>query len=92
MNKPAFLRPTREQMLAHLDTLKDEDIDFSDSPEWTPEMWANAVVVPTPGKEQIALRVDSDVLAWFKAQGPGYQTRMNAVLRMYMQAQNEGGR
>jgi uncharacterized protein (DUF4415 family) len=41
---------------------------------------------PAPPKESIALRVDSDVLAWFKAQGAGYQTRINAVLRAFKDA------
>ena len=49
--------------------------------------WANAeVVIPQP-KQAISLRVDSDVLEWFKSHGRGYQTRMNAVLRAYMEAQ-----
>jgi uncharacterized protein (DUF4415 family) len=39
-----------------------------------------------PRKTQIALRVDNDVLAWFKAQGAGYQTRMNAVLKEFRDA------
>jgi uncharacterized protein (DUF4415 family) len=43
-------------------------------------------LVPVPPKTSIALRVDSDVLAWFKAQGRGYQTRMNAVLRAFRDA------
>lgn len=43
-------------------------------------------LVPVPPKTSIALRVDSDVLEWFKAQGPGYQTRMNAVLRAFRDA------
>ena len=38
---------------------------------------------PVPAKEAISLRIDADVLEWFKAQGPGYQTRMNAVLRAF---------
>jgi uncharacterized protein (DUF4415 family) len=41
---------------------------------------------PVPPKASISLRVDHDVLAWFKAQGEGYQTRMNAVLRAYRDA------
>jgi uncharacterized protein (DUF4415 family) len=41
---------------------------------------------PVPPKAAISLRVDHDVLAWFKAQGEGYQTRMNAVLRAYRDA------
>jgi uncharacterized protein (DUF4415 family) len=43
-------------------------------------------LVPVPPKTSIALRVDNDVLEWFKAQGPGYQTRMNAVLRAFRDA------
>jgi len=39
-----------------------------------------------PRKAAISLRLDEDVLAWFRAQGPGYQTRLNAVLRAYMEA------
>ncbi len=39
-----------------------------------------------PAKASIALRVDADVLEWFKSQGPGYQTRMNAVLRAFKEA------
>ena len=40
---------------------------------------------PLPPKTAISLRVDADVLAWFKAAGPGYQTRINAVLRAFME-------
>lgn len=43
-------------------------------------------LVPVPPKASISLRVDQDVLEWFKAQGSGYQTRMNAVLRAYRDA------
>jgi uncharacterized protein (DUF4415 family) len=41
---------------------------------------------PVPPKTSISLRVDADVLEWFKGQGPGYQTRMNAVLRAFKEA------
>ena len=41
---------------------------------------------PVPAKASISLRVDQEVLDWFKAQGPGYQTRMNAVLRAFRDA------
>jgi uncharacterized protein (DUF4415 family) len=41
---------------------------------------------PVPSKASISLRVDADVLEWFKAQGPGYQTRINAVLRAFKDA------
>jgi len=75
---------------ARLDAMTDKDIDLSDSPEITPEMFARAVVrrglKPAPKKEQITLRVDSDVLTWFREQGRGYQTQINALLRAYMEA------
>jgi uncharacterized protein (DUF4415 family) len=51
---------------------------------------------PLPPKASISLRVDADVLEWFKAQGPGYQTRINAVLRAFKDASEQiqpaGGR
>ncbi|MGA2071966.1 MAG: BrnA antitoxin family protein [Terriglobia bacterium] len=69
--------------------MTDKQIDFSDTPEVTPDMFARAVVrrglKPVPRKEQLTIRVDSDVLEWYRRQGPGYQTRINALLRAYMQ-------
>ena len=46
--------------------------------------WDDAVVVQPVGKMAISVRIDEDVLAWFRAQGPRYQSRMNAVLRSFM--------
>lgn len=61
-----------------------------DAPAWTPEMFARAVVkrgvAPPPSKVLLSLRIDADVLEWFRAQGTGYQSRMNALLRAYMEA------
>jgi uncharacterized protein (DUF4415 family) len=54
------------------------------------EFWQSAQVVMPPGKESVHLRVDSDVLEWFKAQGKGHLTRMNAVLRSYVAAHKNG--
>ena len=72
------------------DALQDEDIDLSDAPEITPELFAKAVVrrglKPPPSKQQITIRLDEDVLGWFRAQGDGYQTRINSLLRAYMEA------
>ena len=57
---------------------------------WTPEMFARAVarkgLKTVPRKALLSLRIDSDVIEWFKRQGPGYQSRMNALLRAYMEA------
>ena len=50
------------------------------------DFFAEAVVVQPAPKQPISLRIDADVLHWFKKQGPRYQSRMNAVLRAYMSA------
>jgi uncharacterized protein (DUF4415 family) len=50
--------------------------------------WANATVGLPPRKTRIHATIDTDVVAWFKSHGPGYQTRINAVLRRYMEAQS----
>ena len=76
---------------AKLSALPDKAIRFTkDAPRTKPEDWAKAIAhrgLPLPsGKEQIALRVDKEVLAWFGAQGPGWQTRMNEVLKAYREA------
>lgn len=77
-----------ETDLKRIDAMKDEDIDFSDNPELTPEMFARGVVRRNfkviPRKKQLTLRVDSDVVDWYKKQGRGYQTRINSLLRAYM--------
>src|SRR5688572_3998784 len=76
---------------AKVRAMPDKTIKFTrDAPRTKPSDWAKAIAhrglpVP-PRKRQIALRVDEDVLEWFKAQGEGYQTRMNAVLREFRDA------
>lgn len=75
---------------ARIDALQDKEIDLSDSPEVTPEMFARGIVryglKPITKKELITLRVDGDVLAWFRAQWREYQTQINSLLRAYMDA------
>jgi len=66
--------------------MSDADIDFSDIPELDAEFFRNAKVRMPRTKKAVSLRLDQDVLTWFRKQGRGYQTRMNAVLRTYMQA------
>ena len=71
-----------------LDKMKDEDIDYSDAPAITPEMFAKSIVrrgLKPRTKTQLTLRVDTDVLEWYKKQGRGYQTKINLLLRAYMQ-------
>lgn len=69
-----------------LQAMRDEEIDFSDIPKIDPKVfkWIE-VRVPQP-KELVSIRIDPDVLDWFRRQGRRYQTRMNAVLRAYVEA------
>lgn len=60
------------------------------APELDEAFWRNAQILdPRHGKTTITMRVDEDVLAYFKGSGPGYQSRMNAVLRAYVYARRE---
>jgi uncharacterized protein (DUF4415 family) len=72
----------------HLSTMTDKEIDFSDNPELTEDFFAHATLRMPVAKKAVSLRIDPDVLEWYKTNGPGYQTRINAVLRMYMQAKS----
>ncbi len=69
-----------------LDKAPDEKIDTSDIPELDEEFFRNAKVRLPAGKQLVSLRLDRDVLDWFKQQGKGYQTRINAILRAYVRA------
>jgi uncharacterized protein (DUF4415 family) len=82
-------RPLSDEVqreLAELAELPDSQIDLSEMPEWTDEMFARAVQGKfyRPLKSQLTVRLDNDVLAWLKAEGKGYQTRINAILRRAM--------
>ncbi len=71
-----------------IDAMTDEDIDLSDCPEVTPEQFASSIVrrVPIAQNKVEVIRIDSDVLEWFKSRGRGYQTQINTLLRAYMEA------
>lgn len=75
---------------ARLDAMTDEDIAraVAADPDAAPLDidWSKARLILPPGKESVTLRIDRDVLAWFRATGKGFHTRMNAVLRAYMEA------
>ena len=80
-----------------LKTMRDEDIDYSDIPKITPEMFAKGVVKKggvfiRRVKQPVTLRVEAEVLEWFKARGKGYQTEMNAVLEAYVKAHKEAAK
>ncbi len=95
----SMVRYTRTELNAHFSdkqdaaikrllakgTASDDQLDLSDIPEITD--WSNAIrhgQFYRPVKQQTSIRLDADVLAWFKAQGKGYQTRMNNILREAM--------
>ena len=71
-------------------TIDADIVRDGDAPEWTPELFARAVarkgLKTVPKKALLSLRIDSDVIEWFRKQGAGYQSRMNALLRAYMEA------
>ena len=69
-----------------LSAMKDKDIDTSDIPELDDDFFRNAEIL-VPPKQPVTLRLDADVLMWFKSQGQGYQTRINKLLRSYMENQ-----
>ena len=83
------LPPLTEERKAELKALSerpDSEIDYSDIPPLDEKFWQNAVRNPfyRPTKKSTTVRMDSDVLAWLKRQGKGYQTRINAILREAM--------
>jgi len=90
MKRASISRKSRTDV-KRLKSMKDSDIIIDrDAPAWTPDMFARAMVrkglEPTPKKSLLSLRIDADVLEWFRSQGRGYQSRMNALLRAYMKA------
>lgn len=86
LDNPPPLTPKQELELERLAAMRDEDIDFSDIP---PVDFTNAIRfrdrhLYKPIKQSTTVRIDADVLQWLKAQGKGYQTRLNAILREAM--------
>ena len=85
MKKPTTKKRSRTNW-ARIDGLKNKDLDFSDIPEQGKAFFKRAILrLPEP-KTAVTIRLDRQVLNWFKAKGPGYQTRINALLRAYMEA------
>jgi uncharacterized protein (DUF4415 family) len=80
MKKPS------ETDLARIDAMRDEDIDTSDIPVIDEDFFSRATIRLPERKTSVTLRLDKDVVDWYKKQGKGYQTRMNAVLKAYMKA------
>jgi len=70
--------------LKKLKAMKDSEINFDDIPELDEDFFKNAKI-RLPEKQSVTIRLDTDVLDWFKQQGKGYQTRINKLLRSYME-------
>ncbi|PWC11978.1 cytoplasmic protein [Brenneria roseae subsp. americana] len=77
----------RKQQIDRLNNMADKDIDYSDAPELPDAVWNNAVrgKFYKPVKVQKTVRIDADVLNWLESEGPGYQTRLNNILRREME-------
>ena len=78
--------PISKKRLHEIAAISDTEIDYSDISALGPEFWENAKVVFPPSKKAVTIRIDGDVLDWFKDAGKGYQSRINAVLRSYMES------
>jgi len=75
-----------KKRLKELEAIPDSEIDTSDIPELDEEFWKNAKLVMPEPKKSVSLRIDREVINWFKKTGRGYQSRMTSVLKAYMEA------
>lgn len=75
--------------LKKIDAIRDEDIDYSDIPPLDDSFFTQAKIKLPKPKVSVTLRLDDDVLAWFKKQGKGYQTKINAVLKTFVMVNKE---
>ena len=86
-HNPPTLTAEEEHAWKELKEMRDEDIDLSDIPEQTGGGWRRvSELVPAENKQQITLRLDADVIDFFRATGRRYQSRINAALRQYVNA------
>ncbi|HLB02934.1 MAG TPA: BrnA antitoxin family protein [Nitrospiria bacterium] len=85
MSKPNLKKQSRTDW-ARVDALREQEIDYTEIPELGDEFFKSAVLRMPEPKALVTLRLDRDVLEWFKKQGPRYQTRINALLRAYVEA------
>jgi len=85
VSKPNLKKQSRTDW-ARVDALREQEIDYSEIPELGDDFFKSAVLRMPEPKALVTLRLDRDVLEWFKKQGPRYQTRINALLRAYVEA------
>jgi uncharacterized protein (DUF4415 family) len=83
--KVKFIKKKSKTDWDKLHSMSDSEINYSDIPKLDKEIFQKGELRMPKSKPLISIRLDSDVLEWFKSLGTGYQTRINAVLRMYME-------
>jgi uncharacterized protein (DUF4415 family) len=89
-DNPPTLTAEEQQAWKELQEMRDEDIDYSDIPPLPRTGWRRVSdLVPAENKQQITLRLDADVIEFFRGTGRRYQSRINAALRDYVDAQKK---
>jgi uncharacterized protein (DUF4415 family) len=86
------LRTKGKTDFKRLREMRDEDIDYSDIPKLDVNFWKTAKLTMHAPKDRVTIRLDHDLVEWLKKKGSGYQTRINAILRSYMNAQTGASR
>ena len=86
LKKPPQVSGEQKARLEAVSSMPDEQIDYSDAPSLPNAVWMKAAEQLPHSKKQITLRIDAEVLEFFKRTGKRYQSRMNAVLRSYVEA------
>ena len=87
--KEKNLQKSSQSDWARVDALRDEDIDFSDIPELGEAFFQNANIRLPERKVPVCIRLDREVVDWFKARGKRYQSRINAVLKAFIERQKK---
>jgi len=85
-------KPQRDEELARLKAKPDSDIDYSDIPELGPDFFRAAKMLMPEAAQPVTMRLDRSVIDFFKRGGPGYQARINAVLRAYVETVGKAGK
>jgi uncharacterized protein (DUF4415 family) len=89
-DNPPTLTAEEQQAWKELQEMRGEDIDYSDIPPLPSAGWRRVSdLVPAENKQQITLRLDADVIEFFRGTGRRYQSRINAALRDYVDAQKK---
>ena len=84
------MKGSKKQRLEEIEKIQDDEIDYSDIPELDKAFWDDAKIIYPVKKKLVTLRLDTDVLEWFRSTGRGYQTRINAILKSYVKAHKKG--